>query len=292
MKLNKLYKDLYLRFEEEGYETADKKSKNIYKQQKKDEEELLDKIARVILTYTVVDSVLSIGDKNKKTLIKEFNSIVSDICTNEYKIEKNITKDILSTVTKDKYYKDAYVMNIGIDFKLKKLADKRIEKIINKKVDGKIWSKRIWNNKRKLKKQLQDELKKLFDGKTTVNDIEKKIRKKFNENAFNTNRLVESEICKCQNAINNIFAEDHNVEEQMYSATLDNHTCNKCKPYDGKPFKINDPDKPSLPRHSFCRCCYINMPFKDWKPKLRKDNITKEYVPYMTYEEWLKQQNI
>lgn len=290
--MNKLYKDLYLQFEAEGYDLANKKSKDIYKQQKKNREELLDKIARVILTYTIIEEVLSIGDKDKKTLTKEFNSIISGICTGEYKTEKTITKDILSAVAKDKYYKDAYTLNIGINFNLKKLTDEQIEKIVNEKIDGEVWSNRLWKNKKQLEKQLKKEINNLMNGKTTINKIEKNIKTKFNQNAYNTKRLIETEVTRVQSTVNDVFAEEHGIEKQMYCATLDNKTCSKCAEDDGKIFDVNSPDKPNLPRHPLDRCCYVNVPSNKWKPKLRKDNITKEYVPFQTYDEWAKQQDI
>ncbi|WP_050607255.1 minor capsid protein [Clostridium niameyense] len=290
--MNKLYKDLYLQFEKEGYKTAEKKSKNIYKQQKKDREELLNKVARVILTYTVIEEVLSIGDKEKKTLTKEFNSIISEICTGEYKTEKTITKNVLNTVTKDKYYKDTYLSNIGIDFNLKKLTDKQIERIVNEKIEGKVWSNRLWKNKRQLEKELKKEINNFMNGKTTINKIEKNIKTKFNQNAYNTKRLVETEVCRCQSLVNDVFAEEHNVTNQMFMATLDNRTSEICRGYDGMVFDINDSNKPVPPLHPFCRSCLVNIPTDDWKPKLRKDNVTKEYIPYVNYKEWVKKNNI
>ncbi|WP_282804268.1 minor capsid protein [Clostridium tetani] len=290
--MNKLYKDLYLQFEQESYNLADKKSKDIYKQQKKDKEELLNKIARVILTYTVVEEVLSIGDKDKKILIKEFDSIISGICTDQYKIEKSITKDILSTVSKDKYYKDGYLLNIGIDFNLKKLTDKQIEKIVNEKIKDEIWSNRLWKNKKKLEKELKKEFSTFLKGKTNVNKIEKNIKNKFNQNAYNTKRLIETEVCRCQSAANDVFAQEHGIEKQMFMATLDKRTSNICRGYDGQGFNVDDTKKPIPPLHPLCRSVLVNMPTNNWKPKLRKDNTTKEYVPFMTYNEWVEQQGV
>ncbi|BDR64429.1 minor capsid protein [Clostridium tetani] len=285
--MNKLYKDLYLEFEQEGYDLANKKSKYIYKQQKKDREELLNKIARVILTYTVIDDILSIGDKEKKTITKEFIILLKSLVIGQYKTEKSITKNILFTVSKDKYYKDGYLLNIGIDFNLKKLTDKQIEKIVNGKIKDEIWSNRLWKNKKKLEKELKKEVSAFLKGKTNVNKIEKNIKNKFNQNAYNTKRLIETEVCRCQSTVNNVFAEEHQIEKQMFMATLDKRTSEICRNNDGQEFNIDDTKKPIPPLHPLCRSVLVNMPTNNWKPKLRKDNITKEYVPYMTYKEWV-----
>lgn len=291
MKMNKLYKELSLKFTEEGYKLADKKSKKIYKQHKRDQEELLDKIAKIILTYTVLDNILSIGSKEKNTLRKEFSNTIDSICLGQFKLEKDVMQDIFETVTKDKYYSSAYTLNLGIDFNLQKIADKQIKEIVNKTIKGELWSDRLWTNKKDLEKSLKVEIERFLQGKTNVNRIEKVVKGKFNQNAFNTKRLVETEVAKCQNEVNDVFAEEHGIEEQIYTATLDNATSKFCREHDGERYKINDL-RPSLPAHPFCRSCYINIPFKDWKPKIRKDNITKEYIPYINYKEWLEQQGI
>ncbi|MEW9093733.1 MAG: minor capsid protein [Clostridiaceae bacterium] len=290
--MNKLYEDLTLQFTEEGYKTADKKSKKIYKQHKQDQEEVLNKIAKIILTYTVLDNILSIGSKDKKILRKEFSNIISSICLGQFKLEKDIMQDIFETVTKDKYYSDYYVLKLGLDFKLQKLTDRQIKEIVNKTIKGELWSDRLWNNKKDLEKSLKVEIERFLQGKTNVNKIEKVIKDRFNQNAYNTKRLVETEVAKCQSEVNDVFAEEQGIEEQIYTATLDNATSKFCSEHDGKRYKINDLNKPSLPAHPFCRSCYINIPFKDWKPKVRKDNITKEYIPYINYKEWLEQQDI
>ena len=273
--MNKLYKDLYLEAEKKGYDLANEKSKEIYRQQRKDREELLNKIGRVIISYTVLDAMLSIGDRDEKNLTKEFSAIVNNIAKNQYRTEKTITNDILSTVTHDKYYKDAYLLNIGMDFNLKKLTDKQIKGIVNGEIKGTSWSDRIWKNKGQLERTLIKEVNHFFDGDTSINKIEKNIRNRFNQNAYNTKRLLETEVCRCQNEVNNVFAEEHNIEKQMYCATLDNRTCQSCAEDDGKIYDINDIDKPDLPRHPLDRCCYINMPSDNWKPKQKIQLIMK-----------------
>lgn len=292
MKLNKLYEELSLQFTEDGFNKADEKSKKLYRHQAKDRDELLDKIAKVLLTYTILDNVLSLSTRERNVLRKDFNKIIFDISNNQFEHEKDVINKILEDSTKDKYYTSAYTLNLGIDFKLQKLTEEQIKKIVNEKIKGKLWSDRLWKNKKELENTLKQEIERFLTGKTNVNKIKKVVKDRFNQGAYNTRRLVQTEVARCQNSANEVFAEEHDVDEQMFTATLDNKTSDFCREYDGKVYKIDDPDKPYLPHHPFERSCYINIPFKGYKPKVRKDNETKEMIPYVTYEEWLKSKGI
>lgn len=284
--MDKDYEKLILQFEERGYKISEDQAKAIYENQKKDQQNILDYIAKILLSYTILDSVLKIGDNGKKKIRNDFNSIISSIVKNQNSKEKVVMQNILDGVTKEKYYSDAYVTNLGINFKLQKISDADIKKIANENIKGEIWSDRLWNNKKVLEKDLKQQTESFLQGKTNVNKIEKVIKEKFNQNAYNTHRLVQTEVAKCQNAANELFANNHGIKQQMFCATLDSKTSDFCREHDGNVYDIDDPDKPYLPHHPFERSCYINVPNSDWKPKMRIDNVTKEKIPYITYDEW------
>jgi SPP1 gp7 family putative phage head morphogenesis protein len=286
------YEDLILYFAEEIYNNADEQSKEMYKQQKKDMESLLDYIAKVLLGYTILDTILSLNSTEKIKLRKEFNTIINDISSGQFKQEKSIMQNIFELSVKDKYYSDAYVMDLGVNFKLKKLTDKQIKEVVDNTIKGELWSSRLWSNKKELEGVLKVEVERFLQGNTNANKIQKVVQDKFNQNAFNTRRLVQTEVARCQNQANDVFAKEHGIEKQMFTATLDGKTSDFCRSHDGKIYKIDDPDKVFLPHHPFERSCYINVPTNGWKPSSRKDNITKENISYKTYEKWLEEQDI
>lgn len=286
------YEDLVLYFTEEIYNNADKESQAMYEQQKQDQDTLLKIIAKVLLDYTISNSILSLSNKEKFKLRKEFIDTINNISVSEFKKEKDIMQNIFKTAAKDKYYTDAYAMNIGINFKLKKLTDKQSEELVNNTLKSELWSDRLWDNKKELGSTLKVEIEKLLQSKTDVNNIQKAVKNRFNQNAYNTRRLVQTEVARCQNESNNVFAQEHGVEEQMFTATLDSKTSDFCRGHDGKRYNIDDSNKPNLPAHPFCRSCYINVPFADWQPTKRKNNETKEIIDYKTYNEWLKDREI
>lgn len=287
MKLTKnqqLYNDLIIKLLSELYNNLDVNS--IYKNIKRDREIILDKISRVLLTYTVDNSklVLSVGDRDK--LYKDLSAIIDDLCKEEITTEKKLITKTLKKSAKDRYGINNYILSLGVDFKLKKIADKELDKIIKATIKGKNYSSRIWDNKNQIAKILKSDIKKFLNGEIDVNSIEKKIKDRFNSNAYNSKRLVETEVARVMEESNNKWQEDRNIEYVMYCATLDNKTCDKCKQYDSKVYKKGE-EPVKLPQHPLDRCTYVALPSKDWRPKARLDNKTKENINYKTYKEWL-----
>ena len=287
MKLTKnqqLYNDLIIKLLSELYNNLDVNS--IYKNIKRDREIILDKISRVLLTYTVDNSklVLSVGDRDK--LYKDLSAIIDDLCKEEITTEKKLITKTLKKSAKDRYGINNYILSLGMSFKLKKIADKELDKIIKATVKGKNYSSRIWDNKNQIAKILKSDIKKFLNGEIDVNSIEKKIKDRFNSNAYNSKRLVETEVARVMEESNNKWQEDRNIEYVMYCATLDNKTCDKCKQYDSKVYKKGE-EPIKLPQHPLDRCTYVALPSKEWRPKQRLDNKTKENINYKTYKEWL-----
>lgn len=287
MKLTKnqqLYNDLIIKLLSELYNNLDVNS--IYKNIKRDREIILDKISRVLLTYTVDNSklVLSVGDRDK--LYKDLSAIIDNLCKKEITTEKKLITKVLKESAKDRYGINNYILSLGVDFKLKKIADKELDKIIKTTIKGKNYSSRIWDNKNQIAKVLKSDIKKFLNGEIDVNSIEKKIKDRFNSNAYNSKRLVETEVARVMEESNNKWQEDRNIEYVMYCATLDNKTCDKCKQYDSKVYKKGE-EPVKLPQHPLDRCTYVALPSKDWRPKARLDNKTKENINYKTYKEWL-----
>ncbi len=269
MKLSKeqqFYIDLIEEFNQELYDSSDSEINKILSKQKKDRDTLLNEIGKIILTYTIADNILSLSSNEKIKLSKKLNNVISDIFKAQIKDEIYKANDILTTIGLDKYYSNSYTLSLGLDFKLKKVTNKT----------------------------LRLEIKKFLNGEINLNQIEKVIKTRFNSNAKVTKRLVQNETSRVMNQVNEAFQEDHNIEYVIWSATLDDKTEDYDASLDGKVFRVDDDSRP-IPitdTHVGCRCCYISLPSKDYRPSKRLDNKTKEKISYKTYKEWKEEQDL
>ena len=286
-----LFADIQLALTNEIYEKYSKQIDEVAKIQKKSKQTILDEIAMIILEYTVTNEAMDISIQDKAKLKKQMNELINDVFKDEYKIEKDAITSNLIDVAKDSYYSSCYIYGLGISYTLKPVKQNVLNKIINKKIDGKTYSNRIWNNKNKIAKMLKKEINDFLNGNTDINSISKNIKNKFDIDYNVSNRLVRTEIAKVQCEANEVWAKEHNIKKQLFCATLDKRTSKICQSLDGKIYDFDDEDKKIPPLHPNCRSCLIDM-VEGWKPKTRIDNETKQNINYQTYLEWKNKKNI
>lgn len=295
MKLNK-YQEKFIKrvldHAEKMHNEGNKEIAAMLKTIKENNNSLLIEVGRILLDYDIIEERLKLTPGQIKAEFDKLGNLIKYSVKDEIESEISKTGDFLKYVTASTWDNSSYLLSIGIDFRLKKITSKQMASIINKTIKGKNYSDRIWCNKNEIAKTLQMNIKNFLEGKISVNDIKNTINAISNANAFNTKRLIRNEIGRVQADVNEVWAKEHEIEYQLFDATLDNRTSSMCQNYDGKVYRIDDKDKPipNVNTHICCRSCLISIPSKDYRPSTKRDNISKEIIQYKTYSEW-KEQN-
>ena len=297
MKLNKYQVEFVnntIKINEILFNLSDKEIKKLFALHKEQRDKLLQNIASIILEYKVTNEFMDLSDEEKKILNERLGNEVNETFKEQNKIEKQGMDNLLKKIAEDKFYMNCFNLALGMDFTLKKINSKALDRIIKDTVQGKNYSDRLWSNKNDLSKILQKEIKDFLEGKTSINEISKVVKNRFNQNSFNTRRLITNETARVQSEVNEEWSKDYGVEYQLFMATLDQKTSEICRALDGNVYDINDSNKPIPPEktHVGCRSCLVSIPSKEWKPKKRMDNETKEHISYKNYEVWKKENNI
>lgn len=290
-KLNKyqnFYIDTTLSSLEAQYKRVDEELKEIYLKFSKDRERLVDELSKVMLNYNIKAEFMELSKKEQIQVNKKMQTTIYDLVKNEEIAEGESIKKILGDAINNTYYYQEYILSLGLDFKTLPLAEKVITKIINNKIAGEIWSSRLWKNKLDLEIQLKKDIEDFIKGKLSVNKIGQNVRANFETDRFKSQRLVRTELARVQGEILDQFDEDHDIEYQIWNSTLDLKTSSICRQLDGNIYRIDDKNKPVVPKHPNCRSCLIGLPSEDYKVETRRDNETGEIIPYTTYKEWIK----
>ena len=229
-------------FVESLYNNADEELNSTYRQKRESRDELLQALGMILLTYTIVNDVMSLSksDYDKEYIL--LYKLIKRLTKGDIKqIQDNTTKILESTV-KSTFNFYSYNHNL-----------KDVEKIINQNFKGKHFSKRVWDNEQEVAKKLTKQCQDFLKGKINVNQIEKEIKKTYNTSSYNAKRLVTTEVSRCHNESFRRFCYETGVKKVIRNAILDNKTCTDCAEHDGEIYYIgNMPDVP----HPMCRCFY------------------------------------
>ena len=231
------------KFMDDLYNDANEELKKVYKEQKDYRSNILKEIAQVILSYNVLDLFMNINNSSKKKLHNKFTNLIVSGIKSVAKKEIGVLNNVLESTVKKTFKFYSYNSNL-----------KDVRKIIDSNFKEKKFSERVWDNQEEVAKRLEFQIKRFLDGKINVNQIKRDIEKTFNANAYNSKRLVETEVARASSKAFDRFCKETGVKKVKYNATLDSNICQHCSNDHGKVFNLKD--KIETPRHPLCRCFY------------------------------------
>ena len=289
-KYQNFYIDVTLEQLDQQFKNVNLELEEIYKKYSKQHDILIQELSKIMMEYTVKAEYMELSKKEQIQVNKKLQMSIYDMVNEEKNNDTESIKSILGDAIANTYNYQEYILALGIDFTSLPLAEEVITKIINNKIAGEIWSNRLWTNKKDLEILLKKDVDDFIKGKLSLNKIGQNIRKNFDTDYYKSQRLVRTELARVQGEILDQFDKDHEVEWQMWNSTLDTKTSEVCRELDGKRYRIDDKNKPQIPKHPNCRSCLIGLPSEKYKIETRRDNQSGEIIPYITYKEWLKSQ--
>lgn len=291
-KLSELDKEI-LKIRIELEKTSNKELRKILLEQKKQLERMRELIGSMYMEY---GENLHMSDVEKFNTRRKFETELKSMNKKISPLEIGLVGGLLYGVYKDGYYKTAYTINRGIDINVginyKILRKEFIDAVVNADFRGENYSSRIWKNKEWLTTKLYEVVSKgIYDGHS-IDKMSKEIKDTFGSSAYQSKRLVNTELARVvTNATEEIYRDSGVVNKVIWIATLDERTNPEDAALDGTVWDLDDVSRPNPPLHPNCRCA-IAPYLPDWNTRTRRDNITKENIPYQTYEEWKQNNNI
>ncbi|EMJ5513376.1 minor capsid protein [Clostridioides difficile] len=264
--------NLILKFSSKLYDDGEKEIEKLVKKYNADKEKLLNEIAMILLKYKVINSMMDLKRIERISLYKTLVHQIDEFTQMNKKTEKDVLTSLLLSTAYHKFNTNNYVFILGSKLNLKNITDKEIKKILDVRIDGKLYSDRIYKNKNEVSAKLKKDIDNLLKGKTSINDIEKSISKRFGTLEEDTKRLIENEVSRVQSQVNELWMQKNNIQYVIYSSALDHKVCEYCSQYEGQVFFINE--RPvELPQHVRCRCIYIPIT-NTWEYTNEITNIT------------------
>lgn len=267
---------------------ADKKMLPLLKAYKKQMNNVRNEMYTIWGKYSV-NGELSISNSHRLNVMKDVEKQLVKMSKELAKLDNNVTENILLDSFKNSYYRTTYTLDKTVEFtsSFSLLKKEFIEQAVFQKYKGAMFSDRIWKNKELLVNRLNDTITNALVQGKAVDKVAKDITNTFNASAYESKRLIRTELARVVGeAQNKVYKDSDIVIEVMFSATLDGSTSAICSELDGQYFDKNK--APSIPQHPNCRSCIIAIA-KDYNPTTRLDNETKENIEYKNYNEWFRE---
>lgn len=229
------------------YEETEKQLLDVYKTQNQERKKVEERIGMILLVYTVVKTMLSMGREDQVKEEKKFNALLHSMYLACGAATVGAAYKILKEQSEKMY-----------DFLGVKVSKKEIDKIINDSFKGKKYSERIWDNEKKIRSVLMNEFTKFLMGKTSVNDIRKKIAWVFKAQKYQVDRLVFTELNRVLNRVILDSYKAQGIKYVMWCSVLEKNTCADCASMHGTIFKI-DEAYDLIPAHANCKCYWEKL---------------------------------
>lgn len=230
--------------------------------------------------------------KRLESLQKQLNVILVELSREQNKYMLTELKQIVQGAYYNVYFDTFQGYGVGWQFSL--LDPKVVKELATNPVMGQNFSERVWNNRKLLANQVNQELKNGIVQGISTREMSKRLDKRMNSGYKVAERLMRTEITNSYNqATLQGYKDSGIVKEYEYLATLDNRTSDICQDLDGRVFDI---DKATTglnypPMHVYCRSTTVSK-FDDQAFERRaRDEKGNTYTvsSRLTYKEWAKE---
>ena len=212
-----------------------------------------------------------------KSRITRLDSLKTQI---DIELSKKISKDY-NIVEKgiSEVYRDFFKIqttDFGLTGVNTVLPKKTLKMLMQQPWSGANFSERIWGNSEALGKVLKQEIIQSFMQGVSVKDLSDRIEKRFENDRYNTERLVRTELNYAFNQTTKLSYEEAEIEEYEFLAEIDSRTSEICKKLNSEKFKLKDAragvNYP--PMHPHCRS--TTVPVIDYENFGKKKEVKQE----------------
>jgi SPP1 gp7 family putative phage head morphogenesis protein len=286
--MDRLSKEI-IKIKTDSEKYAVNKTKELLKVYKRNLNDVKNQISKIYMKY-ILDGELNISSKQRYSVLLQFEKQLAEQLKELGQSNIEITTNTLKDVCNETYYKTAYNIDKGIGFatSFALLKPEMVEAIINRPIEGKMFSKRIWDNTNKLAKRVRLDIEKAIIQGQSVEKLARQIEKDFSSSAYQAKRLINTETAKTVSlAQDEIYKSSDVIEKIMWNATLEGNTCSECAALDGKKWAKNE-NHPIPSIHPNCRCCLIPVVngYEPTKRTVKNADGTYTDIPYMNYNKW------
>ncbi|OOP74149.1 hypothetical protein [Clostridium beijerinckii] len=232
MQTNKFTEQEELDFISNLYDNCNEQLKEILNLHKENKEKFLKELGLILLYYKINNNVMDLSVSEKNEIKNKLEILISKFTGKQIKLTLSIITAILFKTVKDTFKFYGY-----------KYDSEEVEKIVNHKFKGEVYTKRIKNNEEDIANYLNKNVNDFVNGAIDVNTINLVIDKTYKQNKTNVLTLAETEVNRSENEAFLTFAKYINAVKVVRNELLDSKTCSECESIHGRVYNLsNAPD--------------------------------------------------
>lgn len=291
MSLEKETLEIFTKAEKTGAKTTRK----VLGQYKNAMDSIMGEIGKIALEYSV-NGEIKISKAQRAKALLQLAARLKEECRELAEYQTDATTATFEKVLDDVYVSTAYTIDKGVEINksFAMLSREFIDAAVNLEIDGKTFSNRIWDNCGELANRVKRDVQRAMINGESTEKLARQIKKDFGSSAYEAQRLINTEVARAvSEAQDEAYRNSGVVGMVLWTATLEDNTCEECASYDGQYFPVDA--HPALPVHPNCRCACIPV-IEGWEPSQRLDNsrdgIGKEVVDYSTVSAWKRSKGL
>ena len=199
----------------------------------------------------------TLATKSRITRLESLNTQIDMELAKKSIKDYDVIRDGVSKTYSD-FFK-IQTTEFGFDGANTVLPKKTIEMLMQQPWSGSNFSERIWDNSSALARVLKQEIIQAFMQGVSVKDLSDRIEKRFENDRYNTERLVRTELNYALNQSTKLSYDEAGIKEYEFLAEIDSRTSDICRELNGQIFKMKDAragvNYP--PMHPHCRSTTI-----------------------------------
>jgi SPP1 gp7 family putative phage head morphogenesis protein len=262
------------------------------------------KIAMVYEKYSV-DGVLDIVAMKKNARLPALIASIADELKTLYAKSGKLMPENLSEIYKLNYYYTGFAIEgmAGVNLNYALISPAVVEAAIQMPIGGLTLNKRLQQHRNEIILNTRQQITQGIIQGESIDKMGRRIKGLYDGDASKAVLIARTETNRARNTGKQESyntASDLGVKfKKVWVATLDDRTRDEHAELDGQyanedgifevagysaefPGDFGDPEMD-------CNCrCTTRTEFEGLEPSLRKDNETKDYIPYQKYNEWMK----
>lgn len=199
-----------------------------------------------------------ISNFKKSIIMNDLEKKIREFSDELYNFQYDFIINELKDIYVETYFKNLEVLNEVKNMDIKEeLIPEEVDEIINTNYQGCSISSKLKDNINEFSETIYNKINRNILNRKTLDEMITDISKTFEVATYDGKELLNTEQTRIFTEAQEKVFRDFEIQEIMWSSDACFKPCMYCEAMNGKVFRMDDRNKPTIPAHSSCNCCWI-----------------------------------